>query len=136
MAKEYIERSIAITVADYAADEHPYKQVGEPETYSDYNLGWNDACDYIREKLENAQAADVAPVVHAYWDDSGRYRFERDGSLAIPCSNCGCALKEDEYKKYIWSYCPNCGAKMDGEYADQREQHTNGKPDQEWNGIE
>lgn len=56
---------------------------------------------------------DVAPVVHAYWDDSGRYRFERDGSLAIPCSNCGCALKEDEYKKYIWNYCPSCGARMD-----------------------
>ena len=60
---------------------------------------------------------DVAPVVHAYWDDSGRYRFERDGSLAIPCSNCGCALKEDESKKYIWSYCPKCGARMDGEGA-------------------
>ena len=60
-------------------------------------------------------ADDVAPVVHAYWDDSGRYRFERDGSLAIPCSNCGCALKEDEYKKYIWSYCPKCGARMDAD---------------------
>lgn len=60
---EYINRAAAIAIADYAADEHPYKEQGKPETYSQYNEGWNDACDYIRGKLESEKAADVAPVV-------------------------------------------------------------------------
>lgn len=59
---EYITRSAAIAVADYAADEHPYEKLGGASC-SEYNEGWNDACDYIREKLENEPAADVAPVV-------------------------------------------------------------------------
>lgn len=114
MAKEYIERSIAITVADYAADEHPYKQAGEPETYSDYNRGWNDACDYIRGKLENAQAADVAPVVHGRWIWHERY-FEYE------CSACKCRFDFNntygifDHTFENGDYCPNCGARMDGE---------------------
>lgn len=61
---EYINRTAAVCIADYAADEHPYsKERGKPETYSDYNQGWNDACDYIRGKLENAPAADVEYVI-------------------------------------------------------------------------
>lgn len=57
---EYIEKSAAVALADYAADEHPYeKQAGKPEACSEYNQGWNDACDYIRDNLEEAPAADV-----------------------------------------------------------------------------
>ena len=56
--------------------------------------------------------ADVVPVRHGRWDDSGRYRFG-NGDLAIRCTGCGCSLREDEFKKFIWNYCPVCGAKMD-----------------------
>lgn len=59
---DYIARSAAVAIADYAADEHPYdKDPEKPETFSEYNQGWNDACDYIRDKLEGAQAADTSP---------------------------------------------------------------------------
>lgn len=61
--------------------------------------------------------ADVAEVKHGEWDDSGRYKFA-DGSLAVRCTVCGCSLHSDEYKKYHWHYCPNCGAKMDGGKAE------------------
>lgn len=60
---EYINLEAAVAIADYAVDEHPYEKLGGASC-SEYNEGWNDACDYIRDKLENAQAADVAPVVH------------------------------------------------------------------------
>ena len=58
-------------------------------------------------------AADVAPVVHGRWDDSGRYTFP-GGSTAVRCTNCGCALTVSEYHLNNWNYCPVCGAKMDG----------------------
>lgn len=66
---DYISRAAAICIADYAADEHPYEKDPEkPETCSDYNQGWNDACDYIRDRLEIAEKADVAPVRHGKWE--------------------------------------------------------------------
>ena len=52
---EYIERETAPNIADHAILEHPYdKDSQRPETYSDYNQGWSDACDYIRVSLTHA----------------------------------------------------------------------------------
>ena len=57
-------------------------------------------------------AADVAPVVHGEWVDEG---FYADGSAkhAFHCSNCGHHIIE--WKDDTSNYCPNCGARMDGE---------------------
>ena len=63
--------------------------------------------------LHDLPAADVAPVVHGRWDDSGRYTFP-NGDTAVVCPNCGCALTESEYHLNNWNYCPVCGDKMDG----------------------
>ena len=71
--------------------------------------GTGDAIDII----EDAPAADVAPVVHGQWDDSGRYTFP-GGGTAVRCTECGCALTVSEYHLNNWNYCPVCGAKMDG----------------------
>lgn len=68
----------------------------------------------VLEYVQNLPAADVAPVVHGRWDDSGRYTFP-SGNTAVRCTNCGCALAESEYHLYNWNYCPNCGARMDGD---------------------
>ena len=76
--------------------------------------GTGDAIDII----EDAPAADVAPVVHGRWDDSGRYTFP-GGSTAVRCTNCGCALTVSEYHLNNWNYCPVCGAKMDGGDSDE-----------------
>lgn len=75
--------------------------------------GTGDAIDMI----EDAPAADVAPVVHGQWDDSGRYTFP-SGGTAVRCTECGCALTESEYHLNNWNYCPVCGAKMDSERKD------------------
>lgn len=67
----YLLRDDAICIADYAVDEHPYdKDSTRPETYSDYNKGWNDACDYIRGKLEEEKPADVAEVRYGRWESA------------------------------------------------------------------
>lgn len=70
------------------------------------------------DSISKLSAADVAPVVHAHWDDSGRYTFP-GGSTAVRCTNCGCALTVSEYHLNNWNYCPVCGAKMDGGDSDE-----------------
>ena len=58
----------------------------------------------VLRMIDDAPAADVAPVVHGRWIDAGR------GIKA--CSNCNHGIKE--HMACANHYCPNCGAKMDG----------------------
>ena len=58
----------------------------------------------------NAPAADVAPVVHAHFTHIGP-RFA-GGVDWWNCSICGSLVSGVETK---FSYCPHCGAKMDGD---------------------
>lgn len=104
-------------MAEYIEQEAPIKRLEEVYCVgcNSYNgvrcraCGTGDAIDII----EDAPAADVAPVVHGRWDNSGRYTFP-GGDTAVRCTNCGCALTESEYRLNNWNYCPVCGAKMDG----------------------
>ena len=91
---EYIEREAAIAAIMSEPPDAHY-----PHWYAD--------------KIKAIASADVAHVKHGRWDDSGRYRFP-GGSIAVRCSECGCALTASEYKLNNWNYCPVCGAKMDG----------------------
>lgn len=57
------------------------------------------------DKLHQLPAADVEPVRHGYWDKD------------MECSKCGelAPISEVTGERYKWDYCPNCGAKMDGD---------------------
>lgn len=58
--------------------------------------------------IEKHPTADVAEVRHGKWNKNGNGR---------DCSICG-------FKYYangsLFNYCPNCGARMDGETNDQQ----------------
>ena len=62
-------------------------------------------------------AADVAPVRHGRWKKSkGNERptengFVHDDRYVCDCCGWGCCCET----KLDFSYCPNCGAKMDGD---------------------
>ena len=60
----------------------------------------------VKTLLLRQPAADVAPVVH------GRKIEDGDIGCFWLCSLCGGCLP------YGASYCPNCGAKMDGGFDD------------------
>lgn len=66
----------------------------------------------IEAIVEEIPAADVAPVVHSYW---GEYEsFPLAPSMnGYPCMNCGMHFRASSVP--VLNYCPNCGAKMDGE---------------------
>lgn len=60
--------------------------------------------------IEKLPAADVAPVVHGRWRESGPL---------LECQSCGeiySRLGGNDGK--LWNYCPNGGAKMDGGGSD------------------
>ena len=65
------------------------------------------------EDIEDAPAADVAPVVHGSWEGSTDDWF---GTDVYTCTKCreSYVLVEGTPKQNLWHYCPNCGAKMDG----------------------
>lgn len=58
------------------------------------------------QSILDIPGADVAPVVHGRWRESGHL---------LECQSCG-----EIYSRLggnagkLWNYCPNCGAKMDG----------------------
>ena len=91
---EYIEREAAIRAINGA-----------------YQF-FEDEKDVFRRIIKSAPAADVAPVVHGRWEigkDHGEFGEAK-------CTACGGILLvkwSDRLSEY--RYCPNCGARMDGE---------------------
>ena len=65
----------------------------------------------LEELIDNAPAADVAEVRH------GRWEWNNDDEFFYSCSNCGHKAygNTNEIVSGLYAYCPNCGAKMEGE---------------------
>ena len=63
----------------------------------------------ITNKIKSLEPADVVPVVHGRWIED-----EGEGYHGIHCLRCGFSIP---YGNIMMGYnfCPNCGAKMDGE---------------------
>lgn len=64
------------------------------------------------EFLDNAPTVDAAPVVHGEWQ---YVPIEFDYHKDIRCSHC------KTFVDRVSNYCPNCGAKMDGEKEEEDE---------------
>ena len=100
---EYIERESAI------AWFMPYAHAGESID-----------ADVVISDIKGMKADDVAPVRHGRWEeadwvepDCHGFGIIRTPKAALRCSNCKNCFK----KELLWkdNYCPNCGAKMDGD---------------------
>lgn len=78
---------------------------------------WNEAMDVIRF----APSADVAPVVHGHWEDINgnpvpwSERVAHCPAYSAHCSECRQWLVASDEYMVLGNYCPNCGAKMDGD---------------------
>ena len=70
--------------------------------YDYFTDGYDEAVSTVEEFL----AADVAPVRHGEWE----IVVGSDGKEHMVCT--GCRKQQD--LTGVFSYCPNCGAKMDG----------------------
>lgn len=77
-----------------------------------YAEGWNSAIEII----ENAPAADVVEVKHGKWiERENNYDTYYDCSV---CSESFVFIDGDPIDN-LYQYCPNCGAKMDGEHNEK-----------------
>lgn len=79
------------------------------DAIDDWDGGWNPNREVvIRKYFEELPAVDAAPVVY------GRWVYEHGDPVMMPCSVCG-------YRVFRYNntrYCPNCGARMDGDDND------------------
>lgn len=89
MAKEYIERE-AVFRALY---DHEF------QTFL--------PLDEVNDVIDDIPATDVVEVKHGEWKKRGNEK---------KCSRCEFIYYSNNDE---WSFCPNCGAKMDGERKEQ-----------------
>lgn len=92
---EYIERANLIARIKYYVTHTP-KDKGENYAYS-----------VMLNEILNRPSADVVPVVHGRWEQT-------EAPFMNECEDCPvCGYRT------VWghrfNYCPNCGAKMDGD---------------------
>ena len=87
---------------------HFLNEAGEPSTE------WY--C--VEDMIENAPAVDAVPVVHGRWMVTDAYPHN------VYCSECYKTFAQTHWA--VWedgslprNFCPNCGAKMDGERRDE-----------------
>lgn len=113
---EYIERTEELMLAMNAgarAIENTKRYHGAVYTKdvfseSQQEIPYLQAAKVLRE-TSDAPAADVAPVVHGRWIEDSDY---------LKCPECNVMVMWDfVFFDDIgnWNYCPNCGARMDGE---------------------
>lgn len=65
------------------------------------------------EKVSGLPTIDAAPVKHGAWVKTGQSFVNPNRFRNYCCSVCGYDIEKTKY-----NYCPNCGAKMDGERKD------------------
>ena len=95
-------------------DDYVFKSASERMDLSvEYMFGWNDAIHHIKV---NAPTVDAEPVRHGKWIDEGYYA-DNSNYKAWHCSKCNWHMLA--YDDELFSYCPMCGARMDGSENDK-----------------
>lgn len=100
-------------MAEYIAKDKLWDTFVDKPFYDDA-----DKNEIVLPIIDSFPAANVAPVVHAQWEAVALVEVDSHGetyripNAGLGCSWCMCAFD----KNLLWrrSYCPNCGAKMDG----------------------
>ena len=85
-----------------------------------YERGVNDALTAVSfARPEQSQPAVDVPVVHGYWT----LERDPDGGNKPVCYHCSVCDSDGCHTsiRIAYKYCPNCGAKMDGEELQNNE---------------
>ena len=96
---------------------HPYKVVGDRDSYSPYNEGWSDCVSLIEHYLEQIPSAEPERK-------KGKWQ-RRKGDDCWECSECHAVLENDDLGMHNFYFCYHCGANMMNKsgYMDIEEVH-------------
>lgn len=101
-------------MADYMERETAIKAIEKADCAVIADDAESCKTDYLREIIKSVPAADVAPVVHGRWEMRPTGMATDTG----PEYKAYCTVCNEPNKQYQPPFCPNCGAKMDGERKD------------------
>ena len=107
---EYIKREAAM---DIFGDVPMWQGYGEPYPWKVHCV-LVEAVKLVKEEISKIPAADVAPVRHGKWAHS-RYENCSEQFEIVKCSCCGHEAYAMAFYVRGGNYCPNCGARMDGD---------------------
>ena len=96
---EYIERASALRICGRLRDKNT----------ENYDMAF--ALNWAMQSIERIPAADVMPVRHGRWE----WEFPNNGWANLICSECGYTKNTDIHVRLGYRFCPNCGARMDGD---------------------
>lgn len=102
-------------MSEYISREAVLKHLNECKEDPLFDPDMARICFAISIFIEGMQAADVQPVVHGKWDTHDVVKVLCSGKTLdgfCQCEACGDVFPL-AYSEY--NYCPNCGARMDGD---------------------
>lgn len=108
---EYIEREALLDMLKTLIKR--IEPIEESRDMFFHDSGVNGAIMGAVLEVQKIPSADVAPVVHGRWIEREDFNFD----TYYDCSACGesfCFI-EGVPEENFYLYCPNCGARMDGE---------------------
>ena len=106
---EYIERGLALSAMNVVVT-HANAIAGNSVILQKV-CGILEDCKNI---INDCPAADVAPVVHGRWEAQEFWKYENKHSILYKTNRCS-LCHYDVSSRLLYNYCPNCGARMDGE---------------------
>ena len=99
--KEYIERE---------ALKSKLKNMEATSPNKAYQNAMEDMIYYFIPKIiDEFPAVDVVSVVHGWWEHNS------DFPDRFICCGCGAMFDMWKHEQRLFNYCPNCGARMDGD---------------------
>lgn len=98
---EYIEREAMMEVVEKSKFDNCHDN---PRT----RMAHKHEHEHFLNLIMRQPAADVVEVVHGKWEDAS----DLDGVVCSVCGEDFCVLTNENER---FKYCPNCGARMDGE---------------------
>lgn len=78
-----------LSIIEEVSNEHPYKVIGETDTYSQYNEGWTDACDRLTAIIEQSKQKEPCDGC----------KHEKQPVSSYPCRMCPRAYT-DKYQPF------------------------------------
>ena len=97
--KTYIEREAVLEYIDKSIPRMKRSKGGKHPI----------SIEAVRDFIATFDTADVVPVEHGYWKESAN--LDECFWICSECRFCSVALAAPN----LYQYCPNCGARMDGD---------------------